>query len=113
MVRSGVLHVVANVYSKVHSNIQGQNLHQLLTCRIHPDARRPASAHHLFSRQPGTWSSRRVAWTGAQTPIRVARTRVAAGIIQANPRVGGESAKKKERQRSTVWIDHQRRSRQD
>src|SRR2546428_7412704 len=94
MVRSGMLYVVSNVYSKVHSNIQRQNLHQLLTCRIRPDAERPASAHHLFSRQPGAWSSPRVAWTGAQTPIRVAGTRVAAACIRANPRVGGESAKK-------------------
>src|SRR6266481_2830797 len=55
-----MLYVVANVYSKVESNIQRQNLHQLLTCRIRPNVQRPTSAHHLFFRQPGTRSSRRM-----------------------------------------------------
>src|SRR2546426_7880188 len=98
---TGMLYVVANEFSKVHSKIQRENLHQSLTCRIHPDAERPTPTHHLFSRKPGTWSSGRVAWTGPQTPIRVAGTRVATGVFRANPRVGGESAKQKERHDST------------
>src|SRR3989442_15763661 len=98
---TGMLYVVANVYSKVHSNIQRENLHQSLTCRIHPDAERPTPTHHLFSMYPGTWSSRRVAWTGAQTPIRVAGKRVATRVLRANPRVGGENPKQKERNDST------------
>src|SRR6058998_2481565 len=109
MIRIRVLYVVANVYSKVHSNIQRQNLHQLLTCRIRPDADRPASEHHLFSRQPGAWSSRRVAWTGAQTPIRVAGTRVAAAFIEqiqewvekARRKNRGASPPEEDRSRST------------
>src|SRR2546426_66951 len=43
MVRSGMLYVVSNVYSKVHSNIQRQNLHQLLTGRIRQDRDRAST----------------------------------------------------------------------
>jgi len=56
--------------SKIDANLQRQNLHQSPSCRILPNAQRPTPAHHLLSRKPGTRSGRRLAGTGAQTPIR-------------------------------------------
>src|SRR5438552_17378802 len=36
-----MLYVVANVYSKIHANLQAQNLHQSPSCRIRPNRQGP------------------------------------------------------------------------
>src|SRR5260370_7029288 len=91
-----MLLVVANVYSTIHANLQGQNLHQSPACRIRANRQRPAPAHHLLAGKPGTRPGRRLAGTGAQAPIGVAGTRVLVGFFDRNPRMGGESSQQKE-----------------
>src|SRR5437879_3072372 len=91
-----MLYVVANVYSKIHANLQAQNLHQSPSCRIRPNRQRPAPAHDLLAGKPGTRPGRRLAGTGAQAPIGAAGTRVPVGFFDRNPRMGGESSQQKE-----------------
>src|SRR5207253_8848742 len=109
-----MLYVVANVYSKIHANLQAQNLHQSPSCRIRPNRQRPEPAHDLLAGKPGTRPGRRLAGTGAQAPIGVAGTRVADGFYDRNPSMGGESSQQKEEH----WIrrrpiDRHRRTRPD
>src|SRR5256885_6362525 len=67
-----MLHVVANVYSQIDTNLQRQNVHQSPSCRVRANRQRPPPAHHLLSGKSGTRSGRRLAGTGAQAPIGVA-----------------------------------------
>ncbi len=59
---------------KIDAILQRQNLHKLSAGRIRPNAERPASAHHLFFRKPGTSARERLVGIGAQTAVLLART---------------------------------------
>src|SRR5437867_12093925 len=96
-----LLYVVANVHSKVYANVQRQNLHQLPSCRIRPNAQRPTSAHDLFSREHGAGTGRRLAGNGTQASSRLAWTRGAAGVLAGSSTMDRESKEDKQTQRKS------------